>query len=121
MLRYETIAQVARRTVRNGDASVAGATIAEGDVVTCLLGAADRDPHRWAAPATFDPGRPAKTHFGFGFGMHYCIGIHLARLETGIWLSRLLDRLPAWDVPDHVDYGINFVLRGPLAVPVRRA
>jgi len=33
----------------------------------------------------------------------------------------LLDRLPTWDVPDRIDYGSNFVLRGPLAVPVRRA
>jgi len=121
VLRYETIAQVARRTVRNGDSEVAGVPVAEGDVVTCLLGAADRDPQRWPAAATFDPGRPPKTHFGFGFGLHHCIGIHLARLETGVWLDRLLDRLPTWDVPDRIDYGSNFVLRGPLAVPVRRA
>jgi cytochrome P450 len=120
VLRFETIAQVGRRTVRHGDADVAGVRVGDGDVVTCLLGAADRDPARWAAPHSFDPGRPAKTHFGFGFGLHHCIGIHLARLETGIWLDRLLDRLPAWDVPERIDYGLNFVLRGPLAVPVRR-
>jgi cytochrome P450 len=120
VLRFETVAQVGRRTVRNGDADVAGVRVAEGDVVTCLLGAADRDPSRWAAPNTFDPGRAAKTHFGFGFGLHHCIGIHLARLETGIWLDRLLERLPVWDVAEVIDYGSNFVLRGPLAVPVRR-
>jgi cytochrome P450 len=120
VLRFETIAQVGRRTVRGGDADVAGVRVDEGDVVTCLLGAADRDPGRWSSPHTFDPGRPAKTHFGFGFGLHHCIGIHLARLETGIWLNRLLDRLPAWDVPEQIDFGSNFVLRGPLAVPVRR-
>ena len=120
VLRFETVAQVARRTVRNGDADVAGVRVAEGDVVTCLLGAADRDPARWAAPDTFDPGRAAKTHFGFGFGLHHCIGIHLARLETGIWLDRLLERLPVWDVPSDIDYGSNFVLRGPSAVPVCR-
>jgi cytochrome P450 len=121
VLRFETIAQLARRTVRNGPADVAGVEVAEGDVVACLLGAADRDPGRWPSPQAFDPGRPPKTHFGFGFGLHHCIGIHLARLETAIWLDRLLDRLPAWDVPEPLDYGSNFVLRGPLTVPVRLA
>jgi cytochrome P450 len=121
VLRLETIAQVARRTVRNGDAEVAGTPVAEGDVVTCLLGAANRDPQRWTQPAAFDPGRPPKTHFGFGFGLHHCIGIHLARLEAGVWLNRLLDRLPAWEIPERIDYGLNFVLRGPAAVPLRVA
>ena len=85
-----------------------------------VFGAAHREGSRSAAPNTFDPGRAAKTHFGFGFGLHHCIGIHLARLETGIWLDRLLERLPVWDVAEVIDYGSNFVLRGPLAVPERR-
>jgi cytochrome P450 len=120
VLRYETIAQVARRTVRNGDAEVAGVRVGEGEVVTCLLGAADRDPRRWDTPGAFEIGRPPKQHFGFGFGLHRCLGIHLARVEAAIWLDRLLDRLPEWEVPDDLDYGLNFVLRGPLGVPVSK-
>src|SRR5581483_6474504 len=121
VLRYETVAQIGKRTVRAEGAEVGGVPIPLGDTVTCLLGAADRDPARWARPAEFDTRRPAKNHFGFGFGLHYCLGINLARLETAIWLDHLFDRLPAWDLGGEIDYGINFVLRGPVAVPMARA
>ncbi|HXW38391.1 MAG TPA: cytochrome P450 [Acidimicrobiales bacterium] len=121
VLRFETVAQVGKRTVREAGAEIGGAPVEVGDVVTCLLGAADRDPDRWERPAAFDVHRPAKNHFGFGFGLHYCLGINLARLETAIWLDRLLDRLPEWGLAEGIDYGINFVLRGPMAVPVTRA
>jgi cytochrome P450 len=121
VLRYETVAQIGKRTVRAEGAEVGGVPIPLGDTVTCLLGAADRDPARWARPADFDTRRPAKNHFGFGFGLHYCLGINLARLETAIWLDHLFDRLPAWDLAGEIDYGINFVLRGPVAVPMVRA
>jgi cytochrome P450 len=118
VLRYQTIAQVGRRTVRGGDAQVGGVAVPEGDVVTCLLGAADRDPVRWAGPDVLDVARPARIHFGFGFGLHRCLGISLARLEAAVWLDRLLDRIPDWEVAGDVEYGINFVLRGPVAVPL---
>jgi cytochrome P450 len=121
VLRYQTVAQVGARRVRASGAQVAGTPVGEGEAVTCLLGAADRDPARWDRPATFDVARPAKNHFGFGFGLHYCLGINLARLETAVWLDRLLDRVPDWDVAGSIDYGTNFVLRGPVAVPVARA
>jgi len=120
VLRFETVAQLGRRTVRTGDASVAGVRIEEGDAVACLLGAADRDPDRWARPNEFDILRPPKQHFGFGFGLHLCIGLNLARLETQVWLDRLLDRLPRWQVAGDVSYGVNFVLRGPSAVPITK-
>jgi cytochrome P450 len=104
--------------VRAGDAEVSGVAIPEGDVVTCLLGAADRDPVRWTGPEVLDVARPARIHFGFGFGLHRCLGISLARLEAAVWLDRLLDRIPDWDVAGDIEYGINFVLRGPVAVPL---
>ena len=116
VLRHQTIAQMARRTVRGGAAEVGPTVVAEGEIVVCLLGAADRDPDRWDQPARFDIRRQPKAHFGFGFGLHHCIGIAPARLEASIWLDRLLDRLPSWSVAEPVDYGVNFVLRGPLSV-----
>jgi cytochrome P450 len=83
-----------------------------------LIAAANRDPSRWDDPHTFDIRRPARQHLGFGFGMHVCLGLNLARLEAQIWLDRLLDRLPDWTLAGPVDYGRNFMIRGPLAVPV---
>jgi cytochrome P450 len=121
VLRYETVAQVGKRTVRAAGAEAGGVAVEVGDTITCLLGAADRDPARWERPGAFDTRRPAKNHFGFGFGLHYCLGINLARLETAIWLDRLLDRLPEWDLAGEIGYGVNFVLRGPVTVPIARA
>jgi cytochrome P450 len=85
-------------------------------VVTPLQGAANRDPERWDRPAVFDLTRPGRQHLGFGFGLHSCIGLNLARLEVQVWLDRLLDLLPDFTLADDVDYGPNFQLRGPTAV-----
>ncbi len=91
------------RMVMDGDAVVEGIRIPEGALVSCLLGAVNRDPRRWDDPATFDIERPAKQHFGFGFGMHHCFGSSLVRLETGLYLARLLERLPDWSLEAEID------------------
>jgi cytochrome P450 len=84
-----------------------------------LLGAANRDPDRWPGPDRFDIRRQRKNHLGFGFGMHSCLGINLARLEAQIWLSRLLDELPEFTVEGETDWGTSFAPRRPAAVWVR--
>jgi cytochrome P450 len=50
--------------------------------------------------------------------MHSCIGLNLARLETQVWLDRLMDKLPEYELAQDIDYGSNFQLRGPLAVHI---
>jgi cytochrome P450 len=62
--------------------------------------------------------RSPRQHLGFGFGLHSCIGLNLARLEVQVWLDRLLDLLPEFEVAHEVDYGPNFQLRGPFAVHI---
>ena len=47
----------------------------------------------------FDITRPPRQHLGFGFGLHGCIGLNLARLEAQVWLNRLLDLLPDFEWP----------------------
>jgi cytochrome P450 len=72
-----------------------GVAIAEGEVVQCLLGAANRDPMHFAEPDRFDIRRPnAGDHVSFGAGRHFCLGAPLARLETEIVLEELLWRFP---------------------------
>ena len=83
-----------------------------------LLGAANRDPERWESPQEFDIFRPKRQHLGFGYGMHVCLGLNLARLEGHIWLDQLLDKLPEYELAETIDYGRGFSLRGPLAVPI---
>ena len=69
-----------------------GRRIARGDLVYLVQTAANRDPSRFAEPDRLDVARDPNPHLGFGYGLHYCLGAPLARLETAIALSRLLDR-----------------------------
>ncbi|MEU0933732.1 cytochrome P450 [Embleya sp. NPDC005971] len=72
-----------------------GVLIRRGDPIIIAFAAAGRDPAVHPdAPDTFDPTRADKAHLAFGYGPHFCLGAHLARLETRIAVSTLLDRLP---------------------------
>jgi cytochrome P450 len=66
----------------------------KGEKIACLLAAANRDPGRWTDPNRFDPTRPIQTNVTFGAGAHFCIGAPLARLELGISLPILFQRMP---------------------------
>lgn len=118
--RWNTMAQVNWRYVRGGGADVAGTHLPDGAVVLCLLGAANRDPQRWDRPAELDITRPPRPHLGFGFGLHSCLGLNLARLEVQVWLDRLLEELPTWEVA-HVDWGTEWTLRGPVRIDLAAA
>ncbi|MBI0380452.1 cytochrome P450, partial [Streptomyces albiflaviniger] len=74
----------------------------------------NRDPHRFPEPDRFLPDRPDNQHFGFGSGIHNCIGSPLARLEAQAALTELVRRLdnPRL-VEDPPPYRRNAVLRGP--------
>lgn len=82
-------------------------TVPAGATVACLIGAANRDPDRFADPDAFDPHRTerldreysaAASHYAFGAGRHYCLGSHLARAEITTGLRLLLEAYPnlAW-------------------------
>ncbi|WP_157849025.1 cytochrome P450 [Mycolicibacterium setense] len=114
--RVETVTHSVFRDVVGGDAGIGNVIIPDGQRITLLLGAANRDPRRWADPASFDVSRPKLSHLGFAFGLHSCLGMNLARLEAQIFLDELLDALPDWQVHTPVDYGMNFAVRGPSRV-----
>jgi cytochrome P450 len=105
------------RIVVDGDADIEGFRIPEGAVIAPVLGAANRDPRRWENPAMFDINREVKQHFGFGFGMHHCFGSSLARLQTHVFLDRLLDLLPEWGVDTEIDMSKD-PFYGSVSVPI---
>ena len=117
--RWRSVVHLGWRYV-HGPQQVAGTDFGDGDVVVCLQGGANRDPKRWDDPDRLDITRPYKPHLGYGYGMHMCIGIHLARIEAEIWLNELLDQLPQWNV-DHVEWGTDWVLRGPTRLDISAA
>lgn len=71
-----------------------GVALQRGDKVGLLLGAANRDPARFAAPDAFRPERSPNPHVAFGAGIHFCVGAPLARLEMRVALPILFERLP---------------------------
>jgi cytochrome P450 len=93
LLRYDAPVQLMLRRARQ-DLDLAGRTIAEGQTVLLVCGAANRDPAVFPDPHVLDFERPGGRHMSFGHGPHFCLGAALARLEGAIVLEALLTRLP---------------------------
>jgi cytochrome P450 len=116
--RLETLVQMLPRRVKSEDAQIQGFHLPQGASLQLLCGAGNRDPERWDNAHELDIFRTPRQHLGFGFGMHVCLGLNLARLEVEIWLNRLLDQLPEYELTGPIDYGRSFGLRGPMSVPI---
>jgi cytochrome P450 len=71
-----------------------GAPVSAGDTVFLVILAANRDPAVFVDPDRLDVGRDPNPHFGFGWGLHHCLGAALARLEGRIALRKLFERFP---------------------------
>jgi cytochrome P450 len=69
-----------------------GVSVRENDVLLCWIGSANRDETVFARPERFDLARDPNPHLSFGFGIHYCLGANLARLEASVALAALLRR-----------------------------
>ena len=63
-----------------------------------LNSSANRDERRWADADRFDVHRESKQHLAFGYGIHFCLGAALARLEGRVALDEVLQRFPDWEV-----------------------
>ena len=97
LLRFESPApHVARYVAR--DVEHYGQAVPEGSIMMFLIGSANRDDRRHVAGDTFDIHREIGPHLTFGFGIHFCLGAALARLEGRIALDEVLKRFPEWEV-----------------------
>lgn len=121
LLRYDSPVQLTGRRVRE-DITIGGATIAAGQHFTALLGAANHDPEQFDDPERLDVGRPENRHLSFGFGIHFCLGAPLAKLEAEIVLGAIARRLPglrlAPDAEEHLEWRPSIVFHGLESLPV---
>ncbi len=103
------------------DVELAGTRIEAGDVVQCMLGAANRDPGHFPDPDRFDVVRPnAADHLTFGVGRHLCLGSHLARAETRMALPALFGGLKGLRLdPDAPARPAGYEFRKPERLMVR--
>lgn len=101
------------------DVELSGTTIPAGSLVFPLFASADRDERQFPDPDRFDITRNTNDHIAFGFGIHFCLGAPLARLEAKVALEEMVARLCGWShKEDQVTRIDSFFLRGPKTLPM---
>jgi cholest-4-en-3-one 26-monooxygenase len=102
------------------DCDLVGTPVKKGDEVIMLYPPANRDPRRWTEPESFDIHRDFRKtkNLAFGYGAHFCIGAHLARLEGQIVFEQLLKRMPDWRVAGDTTKQVSSFVRGLTSLPL---
>ncbi|WP_052862306.1 cytochrome P450 family protein [Streptomyces sp. Tu6071] len=121
LLRYDSPVSTATFRFTTERLTLGGTEIPAGRPVLIALGAANRDPARFAAPDTLDLTRDAAGHLAFGHGIHRCLGAPLAKAEAEIALGAVLRRFPAIQLavpPEHIPWRRTRLVRGPESLPV---
>lgn len=93
LLRYDAPVQRAWRIAKD-DIVLGDQQIQRGQMVLLMLGAANRDPAQFPAPDELDLGRHDNRHVGFGYGIHFCLGAPLARIEAPLAIGAVVKRFP---------------------------
>ena len=97
MLRMESPTQmIPRRAIE--DVELHQQTLAAGDEILLLVGSANRDERHFNDADTFNIEREKIDHISFGFGVHTCVGRHLAKLEASVYFKELLRRFPNYQI-----------------------
>ncbi|WP_435582182.1 cytochrome P450 [Amycolatopsis thermoflava] len=117
-VRWQSPVQTFFRTATR-DTRVADVTIPAGHKILMFLGAANRDPRRWADPDVFDLSRDPSGHVGFGMGLHQCVGQHVARLEAEALLTALAKRVRRFELLGPGTRHLNNTLRAWQSLPMR--
>jgi cytochrome P450 len=118
LLRYEAPSPVQARYIIH-DVEHYGQTVAAGNVMLLLTASANRDPRKFEDADVFDVRRKIDHHLTFGYGIHFCLGAALARLEGRVALDEVLKRFPTWEIDwDHAVRARTSTVRGWEQLPV---
>jgi cytochrome P450 len=118
LLRYEAPSPIQARFVTR-DVEWHGAKIPANSRIALLTGSAGRDERQYAEPDRFDVARNFDRHVTFGYGIHFCLGASLARLEAEVVIEETLDRFPEWHVDEStIELVRTSTVRGPSHVPI---
>lgn len=118
MVRWVTpFVRMARTLTR--DTELHGVQLREGDEIIMLYPAANRDPSKFVDPYRFDVRRDF-THkpISFGYGRHFCLGAHLAKMEARVLLEAVLQRMPDYALAEDPVWARSSFFRGPTNLPI---
>jgi cytochrome P450 len=119
LLRYEPPSPIQARYV-TADVEWYGRTVPEGSVMVLLNASANRDDRHFPDGESFDIHRKIDHHLSFGYGIHFCLGAALARLEGRVALDEVLSRFPTWEVDwDNAKQARTSTVRGWETLPVK--
>ena len=119
VLRYEAPSPVQARYVAR-DVAHHGERVPEGSIMLLLNGSANRDERQFEDADRFDIHRTGGHHLSFGYGLHFCLGAALARLEGRVALDEVVQRWPDWEVDDdNATRAHTASVRGWASLPVR--
>jgi cytochrome P450 len=117
VLRYEAPSPAQARWVAR-DVEHYGQQVPEGSVMMLLNGSANRDDRQFPDGDTFDIHREIGHHLSFGYGIHFCLGAALARLEGRVALDEVLNRFPEWEIDwEHAEQARTSTVRGWASLP----
>lgn len=121
LLRYTTPVEVSTIRYAAEDMDLHGVKLSRGDPATAFLGAANADPAVFPEPDRLTLSRDPNPHMSFGSGVHFCLGLQLARLEGQIAFPKLLSRFPGLTLgieADQLEWLPTLGMRGLVRLPV---
>jgi cytochrome P450 monooxygenase len=122
VLRYASVADLVSLRVAVQDVEIGGQLIKAREGIVPLVAAANHDKCAFDRADEFDPGRPARHHVAFGFGIHQCLGQNLVRAEIETAYRTLFERLPTLEIDGSIEelpFKYDGILFGVHSLPVR--